>query len=129
MSKKVLIVDDDEDYRHLLEQILKRDKFQVIDASSGQEALSILLEQKVSLLISDLRMSNGDGWWLLKKIQEKNLKNMPIIINSSDLVIEEERLRELGADATFSKSLVFSLLIPKIRKLLSIAPAGVIFDD
>lgn len=121
MNKNVLIVDDDKDYRNLLEQILIRDDFQVIQANSGQDALRILLDQKVSLLISDLRMPNGDGWWLLRTIRELNLKTMPIIMNSSDLIIEEESLKELGADAVFSKSLVFSYLIPQIRKLLDMS--------
>ena len=116
--KKVLVVDDDRDYRVLLEQILIRDKFQVIHACSGQEAVNILAQQSVCLLISDLRMPNGDGWLLLSTLREKNLKTMPVIMNSSDLVIEEIRLRELGADAVFSKSLVFNSLIPQIRKLL-----------
>lgn len=69
-KKKILVVDDDISCLGLLKRILKHEKFEVYDALSGEEALDILENQTVDLVISDLRMPGMSGVELLDELRE-----------------------------------------------------------
>ena len=69
--KTVLIVDDEESLRQSLEKVLKNAGYLTIVAISGNEALELLGRQPIDLVLSDLKMPNGDGLELLKSIKKK----------------------------------------------------------
>ncbi|QIZ50330.1 two-component system response regulator GlrR [Dickeya zeae] len=75
----LLLVDDDPSLLKLLGMRLTSEGFTVITATSGQEALRLLLREKIDLVISDLRMDEMDGLALFAEIQ-KNQPGMPVII-------------------------------------------------
>ncbi len=79
MEEKILIVDDDEDIRQLLERILRKSGFEVLSASSALDALVMLQDNPVSLLITDIRMPGMDGLDLIKQAQEIN-SDVPIVV-------------------------------------------------
>lgn len=66
----ILIVDDEAMMRSLLKKILMRDGYNVLAASSGTEALNILEDETVDIVISDLKMPEMDGFELLRQIKE-----------------------------------------------------------
>lgn len=78
-SAPLLLVDDDPSLLKLLGMRLTSEGFTVITATSGQEALRLLLREKIDLVISDLRMDEMDGLALFAEIQ-KNQPGMPVII-------------------------------------------------
>ncbi|MBP2837990.1 MULTISPECIES: two-component system response regulator GlrR [Dickeya] len=78
-SATLLLVDDDPSLLKLLGMRLTSEGFTVITAASGQEALRLLLREKIDLVISDLRMDEMDGLALFAEIQ-KNQPGMPVII-------------------------------------------------
>ncbi|ACZ77924.1 MULTISPECIES: two-component system response regulator GlrR [Dickeya] len=78
-SATLLLVDDDPSLLKLLGMRLTSEGFTVITATSGQEALRLLLREKIDLVISDLRMDEMDGLALFAEIQ-KNQPGMPVII-------------------------------------------------
>lgn len=78
-SATLLLVDDDPSLLKLLGMRLTSEGFTVITATSGQEALRVLLREKIDLVISDLRMDEMDGLALFAEIQ-KNQPGMPVII-------------------------------------------------
>lgn len=67
--KSILIVDDQEDIITILQDFFEMD-YQVFTASNGTEAIDILYNNKIDILLSDIIMPNGDGVWLLNKIKE-----------------------------------------------------------
>lgn len=79
--KKVLIVDDDAVTRGLLSRVLKphADKFEVVTAKDGQEALAIILEDRVDLVITDIQMPNMDGFQLLASMIESH-PEVPVFV-------------------------------------------------
>ncbi|MBP2856203.1 two-component system response regulator GlrR [Dickeya oryzae] len=78
-SATLLLVDDDPSLLKLLGMRLTSEGFTVVTATSGQEALRLLLREKIDLVISDLRMDEMDGLALFAEIQ-KNQPGMPVII-------------------------------------------------
>ena len=99
----ILICEDDLDIVELLKLYLTSNKFDVISASNGLEALEILKNNHVDLLISDIMMPNFNGYELIKKIRETNL-NLPIIILSAKTMDVDKVLGfDIGADAYITK--------------------------
>jgi len=81
MDKKkynVLIVDDEEKTRNILEINLK-ERFAIYTAKDGEEAIEVLKKSPVHLVLSDWKMPNKDGRTLLKEIQ-KDFPDIPVII-------------------------------------------------
>lgn len=75
----LLLVDDDPSLLKLLGMRLTSEGFNVTTAESGQEALRLLMREKIDLVISDLRMDEMDGMALFVEIQ-KHQPGMPVII-------------------------------------------------
>lgn len=104
----VLIVDDSFFNRKMMIEILKKNinKIKFLQASDGQEALEIIYEKEVDLVILDLNMPVKSGYEVLKEIKKnKDFYNLPVIVNSS--VTDIQKVREalsLGAVDFFTKS-------------------------
>lgn len=77
---KILIVEDDNDIHLILNEILKQENYQVLDAYSGTEALRILKNEEVDLILLDLILPGINGEQLIEEI-----KNTPIIVISAKL--------------------------------------------
>lgn len=81
----ILVVDDEEDIRDIYEMILRRAfPLDVVVAASGNKALSIIKQRgKPEIIISDLRMPDGDGHYLYQQIIE-NKWDIPFVVSSTD---------------------------------------------
>lgn len=79
--KTILVVDDEKEIRELIEIYLKNEGYDIIKATNGLDALDILHNQKVDLIILDIMMPKLDGIKACIKIREQ--KNMPIIMLSA----------------------------------------------
>jgi DNA-binding response OmpR family regulator len=80
-KETILIVDDEREIRDLIEIYLKNEGFHVLKATEGLEALKILNEIQIHLIILDIMMPKMDGIQACMKIREE--KNMPIIMLSA----------------------------------------------
>ena len=79
MSKKILVVDDDYDTRNLAQKILELKGFEILTATDEKQALQILEQMEVHLILLDVLMPRIDGFKLFRAIkQELNLK-IPIL--------------------------------------------------
>lgn len=100
---KVLLVDDEEDFRKLLAFWLKSKGYSVITASNGEEALKLVSQESPSLIFMDLNMPVMNGTDTLKKLRESN-KDVPVIIISS--YVDDRKAKEamdLGISGVFYK--------------------------
>jgi two-component system response regulator AtoC len=80
MSKQtILVVDDEAKMRRLLEIMLTQMDYDVLQASDGLEAVAVLTNHPVDLVITDLRMPNLDGIGLLRQLREHH-NEMPVIV-------------------------------------------------
>ncbi|MBS4206976.1 response regulator [Bacillus sp. FJAT-50079] len=96
-SKNVLIVDDEQNTRRGIKRTLEgwaEEDVQILSAANGKEALSILEQEKVHLLITDIRMPEMSGLELLRMLKNKGMQAVVIIISSySEFAYAQEAIR------------------------------------
>ncbi|OGZ72434.1 MAG: hypothetical protein A2908_03295 [Candidatus Staskawiczbacteria bacterium RIFCSPLOWO2_01_FULL_38_12b] len=78
INKKILIVEDDEDFSFILEKRLTIEGFFVVIAKDGEDGVLVSEKEKPDLIFSDMLMPKMDGMAMAKKIRETNTK-VPII--------------------------------------------------
>ena len=97
-DKKILVVDDEPDLREITAFEFEHRGAKVVMASGGHEALSIIMEDQIDLVISDVRMPEGSGEELLNAMVEKNLlKNTPIVLVTGFADLTREQAIDRGA--------------------------------
>ncbi len=82
MKPSILIVDDDEVMRETLSDVLKRGEYEVHSVGSGGETLSVIRKNIIDLILLDMRLPDGDGLELLKKIKEFDTEILVIIMTA-----------------------------------------------
>jgi DNA-binding response OmpR family regulator len=81
MSKKVLVIDDDENAVKFLSVVLSENGYESISAYDGREGLQKLQEEKVDLVILDVMMPKKTGFVLFKQMKrDENLKDIPVLM-------------------------------------------------
>ncbi|MFC1674887.1 response regulator [Candidatus Omnitrophota bacterium] len=77
---KLLIVDDEQDVREFAANFFRRRKIDVIIASSGEEALGSIAQNKPDLVLMDIKMDGVDGIETLRRLREKDKKTRVIMV-------------------------------------------------
>lgn len=113
----VLIVDDDESIRELLGIMLRNQNMDTVCAANGMEALHILENTKIDLILMDIMMPKMDGMVACMKIREK--LNMPIIMISAK-VEDSDKIMGLtiGADDYIAKPFNPMIVMAKVKAQL-----------
>lgn len=121
--KKILLIDDDEDFNRSLKDYLEHEGYTVISAVNGKEGLKKIYECDPDLIITDIIMPEVDGMELLTKI-----KNNPKIFQEKIIAISgggrmDKKLylniaKDLGADYVFDKPLDSEALIAAVKTLI-----------
>lgn len=86
-KKKVLVVDDEQDVRETLETVLRKLDYNPMVAAGGEEALDIIRNQKVDVVLSDLYMPGMNGIELLKRVKAAK-KNIVFLMITAHPTIE-----------------------------------------
>lgn len=117
MDYKILVVDDDESIRDGIEIYLKNEGYEVIKAADGLQALKLVEQQDIHLIIMDVMMPNMDGIVATFKIREQ--KNIPIIMLSAK-VEETDKIMGLsmGADDYIAKPFHPLELLARVKSQL-----------
>lgn len=119
-NRKILVVDDDPTMVKLINVNLKLNNYSVVEATSGEQALEILEEQPLDLVVLDIMMPGVDGWEVLKRIRSaEDTQELPVILvtaktQDSDVI----RGWELGADEYVIKPFNPLLLVEVIKMVL-----------
>lgn len=119
-KRKILVVDDDPTMVKLINVNLKLNNYSVIEATSGEQALDVLSEESLDLVVLDIMMPGVDGWEVLRRIRgSSETQEMPVILvtaktQDSDVI----RGWELGADEYVIKPFNPLLLVEVIKMVL-----------
>lgn len=119
-QKMILVVDDDEDIRNLLNKILTNAGFTVLLAANPEEGRLILAENPPHLIISDLHMEPEDGFSFIRSIKmNKQYAHLPLLVLSAlnDFSSVKKALA-LGVSDYVIKPLQAPMLLRKLRKAL-----------
>jgi two-component system sensor histidine kinase/response regulator len=116
MKNKILIIEDDEDLRENLKEILQYNDFEVLTANNGKEALELLDKNEFDLIISDLLMPVMDGLSFMANIKKRSgLENTPFILLSGIPGIDDHRYGiEQGADDYLHKPISSQSLLKAV---------------
>lgn len=114
---RILVVDDEPQIRRLLRTSLGAHQYQVLEAASGQEALSKAVEERPDLLILDLGLPDMDGLDVVARLREWS--DVPVIVLSvRDREAEKVEALDRGADDYVTKPFGMSELLARIRATL-----------
>ncbi len=96
MSKSVIVIDDDEDTVRLFSEILEENGINVIgNGFDGVTAVKLFNKTKPDVVLIDLNMPNGSGFYAIKKIQEIDPKARIIAVTAHGSYSAEEKLDKL----------------------------------
>lgn len=114
----ILIVDDNEKIRILIEIYLKREGFKVFHGENGEVALDILDGIKIDLIIADIMMPIMGGYELVEELRTANY-NLPILMVTAKNTYPDKKIGfELGVDDYMIKPIDMDELILRVKALL-----------
>jgi two-component system cell cycle response regulator DivK len=121
MSKKVLVVEDQEDNRKIIRDLLTTRGFEVIEAINGVEGLQLARSQQPDLILMDIQLPGMQGYEVIKLIKaEQNLKDIPIfVVTSYAMSGDAGKAFKAGCNAYFAKPYSPRELLAKIQEILN----------
>ncbi|MBK8020671.1 MAG: response regulator [Chloroflexi bacterium] len=121
MGKLVLIVDDDQMNRELMETVLKRSGFTTQTAYSGTQALSLIQTSLPDLILLDARLGEPDGFEVCAQLKgNPATQSIPIImLTASNVRSDQQHAKEVGADDYYYKPDGWQGLIERVRRYLA----------
>jgi two-component system, cell cycle response regulator DivK len=120
MSKKILVVEDSDDNRRILRDLLTVAGYEVIEAHDGAEGVSRAEEHRPDLILMDIQMPVMDGYGATRLIKaDPALRAIPVIaVTSYALSGDEEKARTAGCDGYIAKPFSPRLMLAKVREVL-----------
>lgn len=119
-GNKILLVDDEVNFVDVVRTRLEGNKYQVITAYDGEEALERVKEDRPDLIILDIMMPKISGFDVCRKLKiDPNYKDIPIIMLTAKFQANDKNFCiAMGADAYITKPFESQALLDKIRELL-----------
>jgi two-component system, NtrC family, response regulator AtoC len=101
--KQILIIDDEENMRHMLASLLKRLGYQVLTAANGSNGLAVLDQQSVDVILCDIRMPEMDGMEFLRRVSSAGISATIIMMSAFGSIDTALAAMRLGAYDYISK--------------------------
>jgi len=123
MSKRILVVEDQEDNRVILRDLLSTAGYELIEATNGQEGVELAHKERPDLILMDIQLPVIDGYEATRRIKgDAALGSIPIIaVTSYALSGDEAKARMAGCDGYVTKPFSPRQLLAKVREYL---PSG-----
>ena len=115
--KTILVVDDDDAIRTLLQDELRDEGYQVLTVTNARDALKTVQEEALDLVILDIRMPGMDGLEALPRILGIK-EGLPVILNTA-YTLYQESFMSWAADAYVVKSSDLTELKDKVKELIN----------
>ncbi len=120
MSKKVLIVEDNELNMKLFHDLLEAHGYETLQTREGLKALDLAREHKPDLILMDIQLPEVSGLEVTKWIKDdEDLSKIPVVaVTAFAMKGDEERIRKGGCEAYLSKPITVTSFIETVRKFL-----------
>jgi two-component system cell cycle response regulator DivK len=120
MSRRILVVEDQEDLRAILRDLLSGSGFEVIEAEDGEEGVAKARSERPDLVLMDIQLPVLDGYDATRRLKrDPALKNTPVIaVSSFAMKGDEEKARAAGCDGYVTKPYSPMALLRLIRRCL-----------
>jgi CheY-like chemotaxis protein len=117
-GKKILLVDDDQDFAQLLEFDFRKRGFEVVKAHNGEDGLVKAAAEKPNIIILDIKMPKMDGYTFVRRLKkDPDTKNLPLIVLTSYEPMKDMFQLE-GVSDYFVKSANMENLMKTVEKYL-----------
>ena len=120
MSKRILVVEDQDDNMQILRDLLDSVGYEIIEARDGAEGVKVAKAERPDLILMDIQLPVLDGYEATRQIKaDPELRTIPIIVVTSyALSGDEDKAREAGCDDYVPKPYSPRQLLAKIMKYL-----------
>lgn len=120
MSKRILVVEDQEDNRRIIRDLLTASGFELIEAEDGLEGVAAAVREKPDLILMDIQLPGLDGYEATRRIKaHADLKKTPIIaVTSYALSGDDKKAFAAGCDGYVTKPFSPRQLLEKIKEYL-----------
>jgi two-component system cell cycle response regulator DivK len=123
VSKRILVVEDQEDNRRILRDLLTSAGYQLLEANDGAQGIAVAEAHRPDLILMDVQMPILDGYEATRRIKANpELSAIPIIIVTSyALSGDEDKARAAGCDAYMAKPYSPRQLLAKVNEYLRLS--------
>ncbi len=120
MKKRILIVEDQEDNRKILRDLLTSVGYDLVEATAGDQGVAMAETARPDLILMDIQLPGIDGYEATRRIKANPaLRHIPIIaVTSYALSGDDVKAREAGCDAYVTKPFSPRALLAKVREFL-----------
>jgi len=120
MSKRILVIEDTEDNRQIIRDLLSSVGYEMIEATDGVAGVELAQKEHPDLILMDIQLPEIDGYEATRRIRAvPELKTVPIIaVTSYALSGDEAKTREAGCDGYVAKPFSPRQLLAKVREFL-----------
>jgi CheY-like chemotaxis protein len=116
---KILVIDDEQGIRNLLDTLLRRKGYDVVLAESGRQGLELFRRERPDVIVLDLKMPEMDGLTVLRQIQNLDPGKPVIILTGAGTAEAERQVRALGVTEYVEKEFSLHLLGDSLKRLLN----------
>jgi two-component system, cell cycle response regulator DivK len=118
MNRCILVVEDQEDNRRILRDLLTSSGYELVEAEDGEQALAMAKRQRPDLILMDVQIPLIDGYEVTRRLKaDPALRDIPIIVVTSyALSGDESKARAAGCNGYVSKPYSTRQLLAKIRE-------------
>ena len=120
MSKRILVIEDTEDNRQIIRDLLTSFDYELIEAVDGAEGVALAQKERPDLILMDIQLPQMDGYEATRRIRAiPELARVPIIaVTSYALSGDEAKTREAGCDGYIAKPFSPRQLLAKVHEFL-----------
>jgi len=115
---KILVIDDEQGIRNLLDTLLRRKGYDVVLAESGRKGLEVFRRERPDVVVLDLKMPGMDGLTVLQQVRSLNPSQPVIILTGVGTAEEEQQVRALGVTEYVEKEFSLHRLGDSLKRLL-----------
>ena len=120
MNKVILVIEDQEDNRRIVRDLLTSVDFRIIEAVTGEDGVRSAELHRPDLILMDIQLPDFDGYEATRRIRANpELKSIPIIaVTAFAMKGDEERIRQGGCEAYLSKPISITKFIETVKAYL-----------
>jgi two-component system cell cycle response regulator DivK len=120
MSKRILVIEDQEDNRRIMRDLLTSVGYEMLEAVTGEEGVALAARERPDLILMDIQLPGLDGYEATRRIKgNTGLRQIPIIaVTSYALSGDDAKALAAGCDAYVTKPFSPRALLAKIREYL-----------
>ena len=120
-QRTILVVDDHEDNRRILRDLLRSAGYEIVEATTGEDGVAAAKARKPDLILMDIQLPGIDGYEATRRIKADDaLRRIPlIVVTSYALSGDDAKALAAGADAYVAKPFSPRAMLAKVREYLS----------